>query len=154
MGRYEEKRIRMKGSLQSPPFNFPPGLAHVVASVAEPRSDGSNENAMMGKVVEQHRERLISELEEAIPESSSGETGLRRFGGRVEHVVEQAAERLRLVAEEYGAEEIVERLDKLEQERRFGVSMSASVRTAPEIGIDPEAIPRSSVSGRRIGVWR
>lgn len=154
MARFKDRRARMKLAMQSSPFNFPPGLAHVVASVAEPRSDGFGEDARLDRIVEEHRERLITELENVIPEEAAEDTGLRPYGGRVEDVVEQAAERLRLVAEEHGAEHMVARLDRLEDERRFGISNSESLRSMSEIEIDPDTIPRSSVSGRRVGVWR
>lgn len=154
MGGFDDRRARIRSALQLPPFNFPPGLAHVVASVAEPRSDESAEAARLDEIVKEHRERLLAELRTTIPEGPVEKTGLRAYGGRVEAVVEQAAERLRVVAEQREATEIVERIDRLGHERRSGSSPSESPVNWAEADIDLATLPRSSVSGRRVGVWR
>ena len=154
MGKFDDNRKRMRERLQMPPFDFPPGLAHFVASVVEPRSDASGRNERVETIVTEHREQLITEIGEMLPVNPSGTLSMRSSGGRVEHAVERAAQRLRIAAEEYGAYDIVQRLNGLQTERRFGVSDDDDSSAAREFRIDIESLPRSTTSGRRVGVWR
>lgn len=155
VGTFQDRRIRMKERLRNPPFSFPPGLAHVVASVAEPRSDESDRNDRVDAIVTEHREQLLNELKGVLSDNPTEKVSMRSFGGRVEHTVEGAAQRLRQAAEEHGAYEIVLRLDRLQQERRLGASDDQGRSGATsKLEIDTEALPRSTTSGRRIGLWR
>lgn len=144
----------MRELLRNPPFNFPPGLAHVVASVAEPRSDGSDGNDLLDAIVTDHCKQLLNELKWVLPDNPTDTMSLRSFGGRVEHIVDGASQRLRVAAEAHGAYEIVERLDRLPQERRLGVSNEEESGTISKIDINFHELPRSTTSGRRVGMWR
>ena len=154
MGRFHDHRKRMRERLQKPPFDFPPGLAHFVSSVAEPRSDAKDLNEQVETILAEHREQLIAEIEGMQPGNPTGKMSMRSSGGRVEHAVERAAQRLRIAAEEHGAYEIVQRLNDLQLERRFGVSDAEDSSEDSQFLIDIDALPRSTTSGRRVGVWR
>lgn len=154
MGRFQDNRRRMRKQLLESPFDFPPGLAHFLASVVEPRSDASEQSERVNGLVTEHQENLITEIEKMLPSDPSGAGTMRSSGGRVEHAAELAADRLRAAAEEHGAYEIVARLDALQRERRYGVSDDRNSSASPEFRIDIESLPRSTDSGRRVGMWR
>jgi hypothetical protein len=153
VGRYNRKRAQIRRGAQQPPWDFSPGLAHVLATVAEPRSDDTSPHVAFDALVIEHRRNLINEIDEVVASANQG-SGAFGLGGQVEDVLDRAAERLMQVAREYGADEVTERLRRLEDERRFGVSDVDHTVDATDIALDITEIPRSTVSDRRVGLWR
>lgn len=151
LGRYEKKRSDIRDVAEAPPFNFPPGLAHVVATVSEPRCDDQSPDPELNEIIKDHRRRLWEDLNEILPKKDSG-ADISRLGGEVEDVVERAARRLRDEVGGHGAHAIVERLDRLADERRLGAPTTAASPVG-EFQVELDDLPRSS-SGRRVGVWR
>lgn len=151
MGRYDKKRSDIRDVAEAHPFNFPPGLAHVVATVTEPRCDDEPANPALDAVIKRHRLRLWRDLNEVLPKSASG-VDISRLGGEVEEVVERAERRLRAELVGLGADAVVERLDRLNDERRLGAP-AEEPDAIPDIDLELDEVPRSS-SGRRVGLWR
>lgn len=153
MGQFEEKRARIRRRAQQAPWQFSRGLAHVLATVAEPRSDNVAYNAAFDAYVDGHRRQLIREIDEVVA-SVNKSGGALRLGGQVEDVLDRAAERLQQVAQEQAINDVAQRLGRLVDERRFGVpDLQFNVETT-DLTLDVADIPRSTVSDRRVGLWR
>jgi hypothetical protein len=150
MSRYEGNREQNRARMQGAPLNLSPGLAHVIATVLEPRSDESPSNDQFDALLKDERRQLLWEIDQLIAEN--GEVAPADLGGRIEHIVDTAEARLREAARSTGAEDVLQRLFRLDRERRVGVSRTSGEPMAG-IEIDVAAIPRSS-SGRRVGLWR
>lgn len=154
MGHYDRKRARIRLRAQRPPWDFSPGLAHVLATVAEPRSDdAASSNTAFDAYVDAHRSRLVKEIDAVVSSVNESNRALE-LGGRVEHVLDRAAEGLKRVALKYGIDDVTERLRRLEDERRLGVSDSEHKVEITKFTMDVNEIPRSTVSDRRVGLWR
>lgn len=151
MGRYESNRAENTARLRGEPFCLPHGLAHVVATVLEPRSDAAPANPSFDEALSIEKRRLLREIDLLV--SQNGDIPQAHLGGRIEHLVGQAEMRLRAAAEAAGAEDVVDRLRRLDDERRSGASASIASESGPDLGFDPSEVPRSS-SGRRVGLWR
>jgi hypothetical protein len=153
LGRFDEKRTRIRRRAQQSPWEFSRGLAHVLATVAEPRSDDVSYDVAFDAYVDGHRQQLINEIGKVVAAvDTSG--GALRLGGKVEDVLDRAAERLQQVAREQAIDDVAERLNRLVDERRFGVPDRESVIEAMQFTLDISDIPRSTASDRRVGLWR
>lgn len=153
VGRYDKRRANIRRRAQQPPWDFPRGLAHVLATVAEPRSDDAAHNAAFNAYVDEHREQLIKGISAVIPPDNASEPA-GEFGGQVEDVLDHAADRLKHVAQEHGIRDVIERLARLEDERRLGLSDAEYTVDDTDLSLDLADIQRSTVSNRRIGLWR
>lgn len=153
MGQYDKKRARIRLRAQQPPWDFSPGLAHVLATVAEPRSDDAASNTAFDAYVDAHRSQLVEEIDAVVASVNESDRALK-LGGQVENVLDRAAEGLKRVAQKYGIDDVTERLMRLEDERRLGVSDSDHKVEITNFTMDVNEIPRSSVSDRRVGLWR
>lgn len=151
MRRYEANREENAARFQGDPFRLPRGLAHVVATVLEPRSDNAPRNPRFDEVLAVEKQQLLLAIDLLISQNS--QIPQAHLGGKIEHLVEQAEARLCAAAEDAGADDVVRRLSQLDEERRSGMSATTAAEPRPVLGFDLSEVPRSS-SGRRVGLWR
>lgn len=152
-GKYEERRARFRTRAQNEPFYFPPGLAHMIATVREPRSDGAPDNPAFDKSLRRHRDQLMADVADVL-RAANDAVPVSDLGGAIEDVIDQAAARLRATALEHNALDVVDRLDRLVAERRLGMANVDVVDPGHGVAIQFDEIPRSRVSRRRVGLWR
>lgn len=151
-GKYEQRRAQLRAHAQDEPFCCSAGLAHVIATVREPRNDDGHDNPAFNEFLKRHRGQLISDVNEVL-RGPHGTVPVSDLGGAIEDVIDRAATRLRAAAVEHEALDVIDRLDRLTVERRLGVDAHVA---GPDyyVAIEFDEILRSRVSGRRVGLWR
>lgn len=149
---YEQIRADIRARAQHPPFGFSPGLAHVVATVREPRSDEAARNPDFDRELKQLQSVFRARINDHLP--SDVDASLDHYGGEIEHIADEVAADVSAAARRHGAADVVERLERLRQERRLGICHLEDDAPVTTLSLDLAAVPRSSTSQRRVGLWR
>ena len=148
---FDKRRVELRTKFEGLPLKLSPGLAHVVATVLEPRSNGAAKNVAFNEIRRGEAKRLLQGIEDL--QGRNPDIPPEDLGGQIEQLADETEKRLRRAAEQVGATDVVERLRRLDEERRDGVSASEQ-RPADTPKVDLSNIPRYADSGRRIGLWR